>query len=148
MDEAGVGRAQDVVSQAQRASAAGRQRVQEDVGAGEQPLQELPALFAVDVQGDGALAGVVVPEEEAAVRVGLVAGEGTDGAAGRARGRLDLDDVSAHVGEELAAPLAFGAAELDDAVAAEGLVAVHHSTCSSSSRRTSASGRPRSSPKT
>src|SRR5207302_4869410 len=100
-----------------------------------------------DVERDAALAGVVVPEVEAALGMRILAGVRADAARRTAFGRLDLDDVRAHVGEQFAAPLAVLIGEFDDADAVERALA-HHSTCCSSRQRISSSVIFSSSPKT
>ena len=83
-----------------------------------------------EVEGDAALAGVVVPEVERAVGVLDVLVERADAPLGHAARRLHLHHVRAEVGHELAAPLAELVRELEHAHAGErardgGLVSRH-----------------------
>jgi len=87
--------------------------------------EHLNAGGGVEVEREGAFAGVEGEVEGAAVEVGEVAGEGR-GTADLAAGRgLDLDDVGAEVGKGLrSASGGDGAADLDDADAGVGLAHV------------------------
>ena len=67
--------AQLLVVESEPASLPGGSAFEQHVGVGEQRQQALPARRRVEVEGDAALAGVVVPQPEAALRVGHVVHE-------------------------------------------------------------------------
>ena len=123
-DEARVAGAQRLVPQPERVELAERQRVDEHVRAGDEAAEQGAAVLGRHVQGDAALAGVVVPEVEAALGVRHILVERADLALGGAAGRLDLDHVGALVGHELRGPLADLAPNLDHAQVAEGAAGV------------------------
>jgi hypothetical protein len=96
--------------------------VEEDVGIGEERGESPAIVLDAGIEDDGALGGIEVEEEGAALRVGSAPRKGPPAARLVARWGLDLDHVGAEIGEELAA---VGnrdhAAELDDADAVEGV---------------------------
>jgi hypothetical protein len=73
-----------------------------------------------DVDGDAALAGVHVEEKQAAVGIRLVIPEGRQVTRGIAAGGFDLDDVGAHVGEQLATVNALLVGKLQNAAPGKG----------------------------
>ena len=74
-----------------------------DIGSWHQLAELLAIGLVFEIEGDAALAGVLVEEVEAAVGAWLVANERRYVARGIAAGRLDLDDVRAQVGQQLRA---------------------------------------------
>ena len=82
---------------------AGIVRLDQKIGALDQPHKKIAAGVALEVERDRALVAVVRPPIERAVGMRRVLVERTDAARGRSADRLDLDDVGAHVGEHLAA---------------------------------------------
>ncbi len=80
-----------------------RGAVEQDVRLGEQVAELGGGVRGVPVEGDGALAAVVIPEVQRGVRVGLIAEEGAQAAGGAALGRLDLDHLGTQAGEDQAA---------------------------------------------
>ena len=78
--------------------------VNHHVGLDRQPLEYLASPVLLQVESHAALAGVVVPEEQAPVRSGLVIVERLVASRGVARRRLDLDDVGPNVAHKLPAP--------------------------------------------
>ena len=107
---------QRLPAEAKRLEPSRRVAVDEDVGPGGEPGEGVAALRAFDVEGEAALVGVQIEEEAASLGVRLIVGERTPASCRVAvRWLLDLDDVGAHVGEELAAVGAGDhACELDD----------------------------------
>ena len=89
---------------------AGRHAVEHDVGGGDELAEDLARWLLLEVERDTALAGVVVR---------LVLVERPDLPLLDAARWLDLDDVRAEVGHELAGPLADAVRDLDDAEAGE-----------------------------
>jgi len=71
------------------------------------------------VERHAALTGVRVEEEQAAIGVRRIAPERRDVAGRVAAGRLDLDDVGTHVGEQLAAVHAAVVGKFEHAAARE-----------------------------
>ena len=60
--------------------------------------QQVLAVFRAQVEGDGALVGVVEEPPEALLRVRVIVGEGATQAAWRAARGLYLDNVGAQIG--------------------------------------------------
>ena len=88
--------------QAQLAAQGAARAVEQHVGAGDQAQRRVPPLRPVQVEHDGALAAVVVPEEQRAFGVRHVAVERPDAARGAPPRRLDLDHLGAQSGEQQA----------------------------------------------
>ena len=96
---------QRLVSKAQAVEVTRRVALQQNVGLRDEASQPLLPFRRGDVENDAPLAEVVVPEVEASLRVFHVLVEGADPARRAPLGRLDLDDVRAGAGQELAAEL-------------------------------------------
>jgi len=81
---------------------------------------EEPAPVGVrEVECQAALAGRIGPPEEGAFGIADVAGEGSEGARGRAHKRLDRDDVGSEVGEDAPAQEPAMIGEIQDAIRGE-----------------------------
>ena len=78
------------------------------------PLVRFTDRRGLQIEGNAAFGRVVVPERQAAVRVGSVVEEWANAAVALAAGRFDLDHISAEVAEQLAAELAGFIRELQD----------------------------------
>jgi len=103
-DEAGVDGAQAVVVQAQIGHLAGRAVLDEDVGLLGQALEDLAAAGCAQVKGDPQLVSVQVEEEAALLGMGDIVQERASLAGAVANlWLLHLDDLRAHISEELAA---------------------------------------------
>lgn len=140
IDQARVARAHGLLPQPQAVHDAGAVVFDQYVGAGDQ-LDGCVALgLVLQVQGDRALVAVQGGEVLA-----VAIGDGRPAAQGVAcAGRLDLDDVGAHVGQQHAAERAGGhVADFDDAYACEGGFLVHFfSWCFRRRRRNSRRDNP------
>ena len=101
-------------SQTQGLQMPGRSAIDQHVGPSDKSLEHITATVLRQIQGDAALAGVVVPEEEAAIRSRLVLIVRLVSACKIAGWRLHLYDVGAHVAEHLSAPSAYLASNLQD----------------------------------
>ena len=131
--------------------------IDHDIGGFDEAAEVGLPLAGGKIDHDAALGGVVVPEIEALFGVGDIVHEGFVAAGRVAFGRLELDHVGAHVGEQLAGPSAAFVAEFDHAQVVERLhrgevgrdigVGGHRTPCSLRSA-ISASERPSRSPKT
>src|SRR5438094_395566 len=97
-----------------------RRRLQQHVGGGDQRAELILALRLTQVEHDGTLPAVVLPEEQRALRILSVLVKGTDAARGAAAGRLYLDDVGAQPGQSQAAVFRLLVGQLDDADPCEG----------------------------
>ena len=111
-----------LVGDAEPVEVTARRRLQEDVAARQQ-VEQPPALRC-GVDGQPALAEVVVPEIQAPVGVGNAPVERTDLPRGVAFGTLELHHVRAESGEQLPGVLAGLVRQLDYADAAQ-IAAVH-----------------------
>ena len=107
-----VSGAEFIVAEAQRLEAPNRVAFHYHVGPRGQLLEQRPATFVFQVQGDGALVGVVEEEVEAALGSGLIAGERSSGAARVSRRRLHPDDIGPVVGQQLAAKYPLSTAQV------------------------------------
>ena len=76
--------------------------IEQDVRAVQQAQQLIAGRGLVQVQHDGLLVAVVVPEEQRPLQARLVVQEGADAAGGVALGRLDLDHFRAEAGQQQA----------------------------------------------
>jgi hypothetical protein len=110
------------VAQATRREVSGREVLEHDVRREREAPREGPPLVGLQVEDDGALRGVVHPELEAGVDALFIAEVGRRVPLPAAPGGLDLDDVGAEVGEQLAAVRTDLVAEFDDANTIEGEV--------------------------
>ena len=119
VDQRRIARAHGVVADAAFIQMVALPRVEHDVGA----LRELHEVFLVrigiEVEHDAAFAEIIMPEMQAAIGVRIVVVERAVSAGLLATGRLDLDDVGAKAGEDLAAILAEFVRDLDHAQAVE-----------------------------
>ena len=79
----------------------------------------MAAVVLAEVEGDGALVGVEVPEAQGGLAAGVAGVEGRESARGVAAGRFDLDHVGAEVGEQLAGVVAHLGGEIEHADAVE-----------------------------
>ena len=111
-----VSGAEFIVAEAQRLEAPNRVAFHHHVGPRGQLLEQRPSPFVFQVQGYGALVGVVEEEVEAALGPGLIAGERSPGAAWVSRRRLHPDDVGPVVGQQLSAKYPLRAAQVQDPV--------------------------------
>ena len=82
--------------------------------------KERSTVGSPDVEGDPALVGIHGHEEEAVLGVRLVAEEGRNEARAVTARALDLDDVRAHIGQQLAAVDARLVRDLENPQAFEG----------------------------
>jgi hypothetical protein len=96
-----------------------REGLDQDIGRRHQPAELLATRVLAEIEDDAALVGVVEPEEQAAVGIGVLLKKGADPARRIAAGWLDLDHVGAQVGEQLAAIGAAFVGEVEDANAAQ-----------------------------
>src|SRR5262249_21506170 len=101
------------VVEAVRRERARSRALEEDVGASQQPAQQVLPRRAAGVAGAALLAGVVPPAIETAVRLDRVLHEPAAPPPWAARRRLHLDHPRATVGEELARPLVLPIGQLD-----------------------------------
>ena len=100
-DEARVGGGEQGVGEAPCLHLAGLGVFEEDVGAAEQAVEQLPPRTPVEVEGDAALVAVEVDELGRCLGIRRVVLEGAEGAGRLAFRRLDLDHVGAKIGEYL-----------------------------------------------
>src|SRR5262245_41201480 len=91
-----------------------RESLQDDICSRRQTPKKLPAVLNTEVEGHTALGGVVVPERQTPVLVWDIVEKGPHAARGLTAQRLDLDDVGAQIGEELAAKLSLLIGELQN----------------------------------
>ena len=103
----------------ERFELAGLEGLDHDVcGLGE-PAEEVAAVVLAEVERDGALVGVEVPEAQRGLTAGVVGMEGRESTRGVAARRLDLDHVGAEVGEQLAGVVSHFGGEIEHAHAVE-----------------------------
>ncbi|MBK7329994.1 MAG: hypothetical protein IPI85_13175 [Dehalococcoidia bacterium] len=88
----------------------------DDIGAFGQALEQRPPGGSLDIESDAALVGVVGRPVEALLRLGLVMVVRAETPPGIATGAFYLDDVGAHVGEDLSAQKALLIGEIEDPV--------------------------------
>src|SRR5690606_11046016 len=91
----------------------GRRALEEYVGARDERSREILRRLALQIERDALLARVVPPVVEAAVGIGLVAGERTAPAARAPVQGLDLYDARTPIREQLARPLVAAVGKLD-----------------------------------
>ena len=96
-----------------------RRGLQQHVGGGDQRAEPIAVGRLAQIEHDGALAAVVLPEEQRALGILAVLVEGPDTARGTAAGRLHLDDVGAQPGQGQPTVLGLLVGQLDDANAGE-----------------------------
>ena len=108
-----------MIAEPQRVQGAWWTRLQEKVGGGHEPLEQFVALGAGHVQGDAAFIGRIGPPVETALGLHLVPIEGPDAPRGMASRRLDLNHVSAEVGEDFPTEEALGAGEIQHPIGTE-----------------------------
>src|SRR5215831_11440238 len=94
---------------------AARRRLQQDVRRAHERLKALAVVALVQIEHDRALAAVVLPEEQGALRALLILIEGPDAPGGVAAWRLYLDDVRAQAGQREPAVLRLLVGQLDHA---------------------------------
>ena len=122
VDERGIERAQILVAEPDRAERARLERLHEHVGAARELAQPRAVGLVVEVEYDAALADGVDGPVQRAVELALAAvHERRMAPRGVATGRLDLDHLGAHVGEQPAGNLAVAGGEVEHANAREGL---------------------------
>src|SRR5439155_3166537 len=92
----------------------------DDIGLGGEPLEDLLPGRLVQVKRDTALAGVVKPEDQTAVAVRCAVKKRANLAHWVTARRLDLDDVRTHVTQEFGAESAFQVGEVKDTQVSEG----------------------------
>ena len=103
-DQPRIQRVQSLVAETEALEIAGPMILDEDVGVGDQALEDLGAARRRRIEGQAFLAGVEVEKEAALLGMRHVARIRRMAARlVAAPGRLDLDDLGAHVGEHLAA---------------------------------------------
>ena len=118
--QTGIVLLQVIVAQTQGGHVAGLERLQHHVGLGRQTPEQPATVLGLQGQGYAALGCVVMPEGEAPVPVGHILEERPNRPRLLASRRLNLDDVCAHIGQQLAAPLAFLIGELQHSNSGEG----------------------------
>ena len=98
---------------------AGSEALDNDVGAARELKQDVGAARMLEVQRQRALVEIVEPEKEAAIAMRQIVEEGADAASVVAVGRLDLDNVGAHVAQDSRAELCAMSRQVEDAQARE-----------------------------
>ncbi len=111
--------AQRVVTEPEGFQEARPEGFQNDVRCRRQTTEQLAPVGGFQIEGDAALGRVVVPEGQAALRVGDVVEERPHLATGLAAEGFDLDHISPEIAEQLAAELAGFIRELQDSEAGE-----------------------------
>ena len=96
IDDARVARPHGVGTETEPVHGLRADRVDEDVGRVHQPPERLAGLLMLEVEADAAL--VAVADQEEGRHAGIAPRPGL--ARGVARGRLDLDDIGAHVAQQ------------------------------------------------
>src|SRR5262249_34136087 len=94
---------------------AARRRLHQDVHRAHERAKALAVVALAQIEHDRALATVVLPEEQRALRVLAVLIEGADAARGVAAGRLHFDDVGAQAGQREPAVFRLLVGQLDHA---------------------------------
>ncbi len=115
VDEAGVGRTQRVIADADAGERAGRLSLDEDIGGLREAAQVFEALRGIEVQDNGALVGVVEEVVVGALDTLHSIKEGPEMPQAASIGRLDANDAGAEVGEEPCGENAGFAGEVEDA---------------------------------
>ena len=118
-DQPGVLLAESLVIEPQGRQEARPEGFQNDVRCRRQTREKLASVCGFQIEGDAAFGRVVVPEGQAALRMGDVVEEWPDTAAALAAGRFDLDHIGPEVAEKLAAELALFIRELQDSQACQ-----------------------------
>ena len=94
-----------VPAEARSVHRAGREALDHDVGAARELQQDFGAARMLQIERERSLVEIVEPEKQAAVAMRQVVEERADAARVVAGGRLDLDHVGAHVGQQPRAKL-------------------------------------------
>src|SRR5262249_12009367 len=89
----------------------------DDVGLAQEQVEHAPAVRARDIERDPALPGVEVEPAQAAFETGPVVKKGANRAQPVAAGWLNLDDLGAHSGQELAAKMSDLSGEVEHPIA-------------------------------
>ena len=87
-------------SESHRSDLAGREAFDDHIGGARQREQQLASARMRDIERQRALVEIIEPEEQAAIVMRQVIVEWADAAPVVACGRLDLDDIGAHVGQQ------------------------------------------------
>ena len=115
VDEVGALAAEVVVAEAMGGKGAGHAVLKDDVGAEGELAGASAIRFPIEIEDEGALRAVLGPKGDARIGSGVAVEEGRGTALEAASGGLDLDDVGAEVGEQLAAVGADLVGEFEDA---------------------------------
>src|SRR5262249_35085671 len=113
-NQPGVLFAERGIIEPQRRQEAWPEGLQNDVRRRRQKFKKPSAGGSLQVEGNPALGGIVVPEGQTALRVREVVEERSHPAAGLAAGGFDLDHIGSEIAQKLAAELAFFVRELED----------------------------------
>src|SRR5208282_2032668 len=97
--ERGILAMENIPAKAELVERARRETLNDDVGAARELEKNVRAARMVEVERERALVEIVEPEEQAAVAMRQVVEERAHAARVVTGGRLDLDDVGAHVAE-------------------------------------------------
>src|SRR5208282_5564445 len=103
--ERGILAMQNLPAQPEPVESAGSEALDNDVGTARELQKDVRAARMVEVERERALVEIVEPEKQTAVAMRQVVEERADASRVVAGGRLDLNDVGAHVREESRAEL-------------------------------------------
>ena len=103
MNESGIAGAQLLITKAQLLSSRWTISFDDDIGFARELQKNSSTIRLFDIEGDAPFVGVEVEKVEALLRMRRVVFEWRNAPRFVAAGRFDLDDVGAHVGEELGA---------------------------------------------